>query len=1050
MSAVISRHHDDYRAGETTGALDTNADSDELKYTAANLEGRIQITANWYDDFGSVTDTVRYGTYGGSDFDRDGLSVPARSDTALLTENAFNTDGSLKSMTDPMDRETRYEYDDAGRRTAVIRNYVDGTPSGDTDHYTRFTYVDGLQTELWVDLDGDDTQDTDDQVTAYRYGTTKGASAGDSKIETGHLLYKVVYPDVETGETEADHRVLYAYNAQSQRIWTKDQEANVLETDFDDGGRVEHTRVTTLDAAFDDDVLRIARAYDSLGRVSTVTQYDHATVGSGSVVDEVKYTYDDWGPVSKFQQDHDSAIGGTQLRDIDYTYEKATSGRNTIRRTTMDLPDGTTLTYEYLDDSSLHDDEASRVTRIKIEASPSDTAIAWYDYNGVGQVVGIDDLEVDVMSQQYGSTSGSYPDLDRFDRVTSSRWTKDLATDRDFYDLDITYDRNSNITLVEDNVFDGFDVEYTIDGQDRLSNAEEGTWNGSSITSTTREQIWTLDQLGNWDQVQLDLDGSGTFTGTDEYDDDRTHNDFNELIGRDTDDNGTDDHTLVYNKLGQLTDDDEHYEYEYDAFGRLRFVKDTDDQSVVSEYTYNGLGYRVGVHQDTDTDGDVDANDAWRRNVYDDRWRIVGVYENSLAYWDELFVHHNAGADGLGGSSYIDTLILRERDTNYDGTLDERIYYCQNWRADVVTLIDSAGEALEHPRYSPYGVPNALPAGDVDETHKTDGSDVSTVDGWVSQQLYKVKADLDLDGDVDIADSSAVSGKSGDQLGWKTLSLAGIASRASYAGYELDDALVDARPLMQVRNRAMIADVGRWNTRDPLGGVDRVSVYEYVKSTPTTLIDPLGLASREIDRSPYTWHDPHLPDWHCSNWIDCIREWFDAGSPEGGCCSAQDCTWDGTITWHTYHVVVWGANTANNAFSVNVTGTDSTGCLYRVKAGAPLMHTSGVAILLGNYKHAEHFEDYPASCMWPVEQLDQGAFTMNALGVSAANIAQVVTTAGECECWGIGGVPGWWQISVGTLIGLSEPFANGYYQAKGPYAPPGPCVPWRLNRLPAN
>jgi hypothetical protein len=96
MDAVIERFHDDRdtgETGETTGALDTNADADELEYTAADLEGRIQITAKWYDDLGRLEDVVRYGTYGGSDFDRDALSVPARSDTALRTTYAFEGDG---------------------------------------------------------------------------------------------------------------------------------------------------------------------------------------------------------------------------------------------------------------------------------------------------------------------------------------------------------------------------------------------------------------------------------------------------------------------------------------------------------------------------------------------------------------------------------------------------------------------------------------------------------------------------------------------------------------------------------------------------------------------------------------------------------------------------------------------------------------------------------------------------------------------------------------------------------------------------------------------
>ena len=49
MSATISRHHDDLSNG-TVGALDTNADGDQLLYTAADVAGRIQIQASWYDD----------------------------------------------------------------------------------------------------------------------------------------------------------------------------------------------------------------------------------------------------------------------------------------------------------------------------------------------------------------------------------------------------------------------------------------------------------------------------------------------------------------------------------------------------------------------------------------------------------------------------------------------------------------------------------------------------------------------------------------------------------------------------------------------------------------------------------------------------------------------------------------------------------------------------------------------------------------------------------------------------------------------------------------
>jgi len=43
-------------------------------------------------------------------------------------------------------------------------------------------------------------------------------------------------------------------------------------------------------------------------------------------------------------------------------------------------------------------------------------------------------------------------------------------------------------------------------------------------------------------------------------------------------------------------------------------------------------------------------------------------------------------------------------DVQADGTLEERIYYCQNWRHDVVALIDAngGGQQIEQVRYEAY------------------------------------------------------------------------------------------------------------------------------------------------------------------------------------------------------------------------------------------------------------------------------------------------------------------------------------------------------------
>ncbi|MBK8180821.1 MAG: hypothetical protein IPK67_18400 [Planctomycetes bacterium] len=356
--------------------------------------------------------------------------------------------------------------------------------------------------------------------------------------------------------------------------------------------------MTTPGTGFDTAVLRIETAYTALGQVETVTQYDAAS--SGSVVDQVKYLYDGWGNVTNFRQDIDGTVGGSGYYDVVYAYEKATTGRNTIRRTSETLG-GKTFTLNYASSGSPDvADVSSRVYSIKDGATP----LVQYEYLGAGQVVGTMYDEPDVFSRQYGSTAGQYPDLDTLNRVVGSKWTKDLSADVDFYRYALTYDRNSNITKADqadnsnpdaDGVADGhvgFDIAYTMDNLNRLTLADEGTFSGGSITSRTRKQEWTLTQTGNWSMDKLDLNGDADWSDTDEWQDSKTFNKVNEIGTRDLDATpGTtgDNYTLAYDPAGNMTNDGTDYKYEWDAFYRLRKVK-TQAGVLVVEYRYNGLG----------------------------------------------------------------------------------------------------------------------------------------------------------------------------------------------------------------------------------------------------------------------------------------------------------------------------------------------------------------------------------------------------------------------------------------------------------------------------
>ncbi len=60
-------------------------------------------------------------------------------------------------------------------------------------------------------------------------------------------------------------------------------------------GRLLHDRVTTTGSGVDGTVLRLSTTYEVRGLPEVLSSYDNATVGSGSVLNQVKLVYNDFG-----------------------------------------------------------------------------------------------------------------------------------------------------------------------------------------------------------------------------------------------------------------------------------------------------------------------------------------------------------------------------------------------------------------------------------------------------------------------------------------------------------------------------------------------------------------------------------------------------------------------------------------------------------------------------------------------------------------------------------------------------------------------------------
>jgi RHS repeat-associated protein len=216
----------------------------------------------------------------------------------------------------------------------------------------------------------------------------------------------------------------------------------------------------------------------------------------------------------------------------------------------------------------------------------------------------------------------------------------------------------------------------------------------------------------------------------------------------------------------------------------------------------------------------------------------------------ERVVHHNAGADGIGGSSYLDSVVMIDRDLTSawgsaaDGTLETRLYFAQNWRADTSVVLGASGAILRSYKYTAYGKRIEVDAGDYNRDGFVDPFDYDDFMACYEDSICvgSRTADVDRNGFVDFFDFDLfVEAYDNDT------ERAHGGLRTLYAGYERDPGLETQHAdstlndVYHVRHRVYSTDLGRWTRRDPIGYVDGASLLQY----RSTLLDPMGLSACE-------------------------------------------------------------------------------------------------------------------------------------------------------------------------------------------------------------
>ena len=724
-------------------------------------KARVTYLALYPDALGRIVATADYGTNGGAAFTRS-ATIPARSDTVLVNSVEFDSAGNVLRTTDPKGIVTRFEYDDLGREVTVIED------DGGTDRTTRATYTpDGLQATLVAE-----NADTGNQTTTYTYGTT----LSDSDLATSTLMRTVAYPD-STGGSDT---LTYSYNRRGELVTATDQRGCVHTYDRDKLARLIHDRVTTLGSGVDGAVRRLSASYDVRGRAYKLTSWNNASVNSGDVVNECFFVFNSFRQLITDYQSHSGAVNTSTSPKVQLAY--ADGSANTVRPTSLVYPDGRTLTYGYGATDGI-DDACSRVASLIDDDGPN-THLADYSFLGLGVTVVVDFTEpdvkytlVDLSGTNDPDTGDIYSGLDRFGRVKDCRWY-DYGGSADTARLKYGYDRASNRLWREDTVATSlsknFDELYAYDTLHRLADLQRGRLNGghTSIGSKTFAQAWTLDATGNWQGFEEAATG-GSLT----LDQSRDSNTVNEITGI-TNSVGSAWVTPAHDPAGNMTtipqpaDPTVSFTATFDAWNRLVKLVDDDTSDTVQENEYDARTFRT-VRKDY-TGGTLSEE---RHCYYTPGWRCL---EERLGSSPDST---DPDRQFVWGNRYIDDLVLRDRDSDTNGSLNERLYATQDANWNIVALTDTSGTVQERYAYAAYGLTKVLDSGFVVRTSSS--------------------------------------------YGWET----------TYCGYRWEV----GSALLAVRNRYLHPVLGVWLTRDPIGYVGGINLFEYCVASPLSHLDPFGL-----------------------------------------------------------------------------------------------------------------------------------------------------------------------------------------------------------------
>ncbi len=848
-----------------------------------------------YDDIGRMTRTVDpLGQNTDYLYNEAGQQTKVTMPGTRVVEYNYDAAGRTTKVIDPLNNYTVTEYDSLGRR---FKEYLMYDNSGD---------VTVRQQRWYYDSTGELTRQA---VMAVASSTSAPVTSVDlvtdyeNKYNSSDNRYVYTYngSNVVTRRTLTSNRDKSGRGLPTQVIngWAANNPLVIMENYYDSAGRATLTEQKDYDESqdlkltvktrieYDDHGRMVASIIDGDSELTTSYEYD----GDGGVIKETApegnydtYTYNPLGNLTEKVED-----AGGLARTTEYIYDRLGRQINIIANDGSDQ----TTSYDY--------DLASRVTKVTY---PDSGAIE-YAYSPSGMVTQrIDQRNITtrytydkagkLLTKQNDPTSPTIVESFAYNKRGLMRLAqKGSNANHDLYSKqEMSYNDLGYLTQSLQQITDSgsvFTTEYTRDQLGRATEVEYPDTSGSGI-ATIAYSYTSLGQIDEIDKdastlVEYDYYGSRVsdrqynttsainFTPLfDSYGRITRHTTLNSAtptpVGVDFEYAYDDNSNITNKKLGHRTNDPAN-QYLYDTLNRVtraNYGLDTTNE----QFVYDKLGNRESYIDRSST------TTSYLDNVVNEYINIGGGGTN--VYYDDA---GNLTKDNSGYTYHYDyenrvTKIKKTDDTvnvaeySYDalgqriqvvdsvGTATTNFYYNDKWQV----LLETDDSDFKQ-RYFVYGnyIDELLIMHRYSDTmnyyygHDHLFSSVVLFNGvGTVQERYE----YDTYGKCHVLYANGNNDADG---------VSDFDNPYLFTGRRLDILDGSSFEIQYSRNRIYNSNMGRWLTRDPLGYVDGMNLYEYVKSSSVVGLDPMGLTDKS-DIGERLWYSCNCGwiDWSHANY----------------------------------------------------------------------------------------------------------------------------------------------------------------------------------------